>query len=80
MNSAALMSTSAARDRDRTAIRQEGIPLSHAGLERATALVAGVLRSRAVEPGDRVGLMLPDVAYSRSANTARCAPVPRSCR
>src|SRR5438309_1666735 len=63
MNLAALMSTSAARHGDRTAIRQEGIALSYAGLERATALVAGLLRSRGVEPGDRVGVMLPNVAY-----------------
>jgi long-chain acyl-CoA synthetase len=57
------MTASAARHGDRTAIRQEDIALSYAGLERATALVAGLLGSRGVEPGDRVGVMLPNVAY-----------------
>ena len=63
MNLAALMSTSAMLHGDRTAIRQESVTLSYAGLERATALVAGLLTSRGVEPGDRVGVMLPNVAY-----------------
>ena len=63
MNLAALMSTSAMLHGDRTAIRQENVELSDAGLERATALVAGLLTSRGVEPGDRVGVMLPNVAY-----------------
>ena len=63
MNLAALMSTSAMLHGDRTAIRQENVELSYAGLERATALVAGLLTSRGVEPGDRVGVMLPNVAY-----------------
>ena len=63
MNLAALMSTSAMHHGDRTAIRQENVALSYAGLERATALVAGLLTSRGVEPGDRVGVMLPNVAY-----------------
>jgi long-chain acyl-CoA synthetase len=63
MNLAALMTTSAERHGNRTAIRQEDIALSYAGLERATALVAGLLRSRGVQAGDRVGVMLPNVAY-----------------
>ncbi len=63
MNLAALMTTSAARHGDRTAIRQDGIPLTYAGLERATALVAGLLASRGVQAGDRVGVMLPNVTY-----------------
>jgi long-chain acyl-CoA synthetase len=63
MNLAGLMSKSAARHGDRTAIRQNDIALSYAGLERATALVAGLLSSHGVAPGDRVGLMLPNVAY-----------------
>jgi long-chain acyl-CoA synthetase len=63
MNLAALMTTSAARHGERTAIRQNGIPLTYAGLDRATALVSGLLESRGVQPGDRVGVMLPNVAY-----------------
>jgi long-chain acyl-CoA synthetase len=63
MNLAALMTTSAEQHGDRTAIRQEGVALTYAGLERATALVAGMLESRGIQPGDRVGVMLPNVAY-----------------
>jgi long-chain acyl-CoA synthetase len=63
MNLAGLLTASAARGGDHTAIRQEGASLSYTGLERATALVAGLLRSRGVGPGDRVGVMLPNVAY-----------------
>ena len=63
MNLADLLTESAARHGDRTAIRQEGIALSYTGLERATALVAGFLRSHGVRPGDAVGLMLPNVIY-----------------
>jgi long-chain acyl-CoA synthetase len=57
------MTTSAARHGDRTAIREENIALTYAGLDRATGLVAGLLESRGIQPGDRVGVMLPNVAY-----------------
>ena len=63
MNLAALMTNSAARHGDRTAIRQEGVALTYAGLERATALVAGLLESHGIQAGERVGVMLPNVAY-----------------
>jgi long-chain acyl-CoA synthetase len=63
MNLADLMTTSAERHGDRTAIRQEGVALSYTALERASALVAGLLRQHGVRPGDRVGVMLPNVAY-----------------
>src|SRR3954454_18582808 len=63
MNLSDLMTASAARHGDRTAIRQGDAALTYTAIERATALVAGLLRSHGVEPGDRVGLMLPNVAY-----------------
>jgi long-chain acyl-CoA synthetase len=63
MNLADLMTTSAERYSDRTAIRQDGVALSYAALERASAVVAGLLQARGVRPGDRVGVMLPNVAY-----------------
>jgi long-chain acyl-CoA synthetase len=63
MNLSDLMTTSAERHGDRTAIRQEGVALSYTALERASALVAGLLQARGVRPGDRVGVMLPNVAY-----------------
>jgi long-chain acyl-CoA synthetase len=63
MNLSDLMTTSAARHGDHTAIRQEGVALSYTALERATALVAGLLHAHGVRPGDRVGVMLPNVAH-----------------
>jgi long-chain acyl-CoA synthetase len=63
MNLSDLMTTSAARHGDRTAIRQGDVALSYTALDRASALVAGLLQSRGVRPGDRVGIMLPNVAH-----------------
>jgi long-chain acyl-CoA synthetase len=63
MNLSDLMTTAASQHGDRTAIRQDDIALSYTALERATSLVAGLLRARGVEPGDRVGVMLPNVVY-----------------
>ena len=63
MNLSDLMTATASRHGDRTAIRQDGVSLSYTALERATGLVAGLLREHDVQPGDRVGVMLPNVVY-----------------
>jgi long-chain acyl-CoA synthetase len=63
MNLSDLMTTSATRHGDRTAIRQDGVSLSYTAFQRGTGLVAGLLREHDVRPGDRVGVMLPNVAY-----------------
>jgi long-chain acyl-CoA synthetase len=63
MNLADLMTHSAERHGDRTAIRQDDVALSYTALERASALAAGLLTAHGVRPGDRVGIMLPNVAY-----------------
>jgi long-chain acyl-CoA synthetase len=63
MNLSDLMTTAASSHGERTAIRQEDVTLSYTALERATGLVAGLLRERGLRPGDRVGVMLPNVAY-----------------
>jgi long-chain acyl-CoA synthetase len=53
----------AARDHaDGTAIRVGEFTTTYAGLDRASARVAGLLRDRGVKPGDPVGVMLPNVA------------------
>jgi long-chain acyl-CoA synthetase len=62
MNLADLMTTAADRHGGRTAIRQDGVSLSYDALERATGRVAALLREHDVGPGDRVGVMLPNVA------------------
>ena len=63
MNLSVLMTAAASRHGDRTPIRQDGVSLSYTALERATGLVAGLLREHDVQPGDRVGVMLPNVVY-----------------
>jgi long-chain acyl-CoA synthetase len=51
----------AARHPDRPAIRLEHRTVSYAELDAASARVAGLLRDRGIEAGDRVGMMLPNV-------------------
>ena len=43
------------------ALRAADGGVTYSELEAATALVAGIVRQRGVEPGDRVGVMLPNV-------------------
>jgi long-chain acyl-CoA synthetase len=47
--------------RDRAAIKMDDLVLSYADLHEAAGRVASLLTSLGVEPGDRVGLMLPNV-------------------
>jgi long-chain acyl-CoA synthetase len=56
MNLAQLLTRS-----DRPALRQDDRVLSYADLDDASAQVAAMLADRGVEPGDRVGLMCPNV-------------------
>jgi long-chain acyl-CoA synthetase len=46
---------------DRAALRLDDLVLTYEELEERSARVAGLLAGRGVEPGDRVGLMLPNV-------------------
>jgi long-chain acyl-CoA synthetase len=46
---------------EQRALRFEGGQLTYAELDQATARVVGLLRERGVLPGDRVGIMLPNV-------------------
>jgi long-chain acyl-CoA synthetase len=49
------------RHAERPALRLDGTVLTYAELDEATARVAGLLHARGLEPGDRVGIMLPNV-------------------
>ena len=60
-NLALALSETAAMYPSHPAIRLEKSGLSYAELDRASARVAGLLRSRGFQPGDRVGVMLPNV-------------------
>jgi len=55
------LTASAQRYRDSAALRIEDVVMTYAELDEATARVAGLLRERGLEPGDRVGIMLPNV-------------------
>ena len=46
----------------RVAVRVDDAAMTYRALDEASARVAGLLRERGVRPGDRIGLMLPNVA------------------
>jgi len=46
---------------DRTALKLDDLQLSYADLDRASARLAGWLRDLGIRPGDRIGIMLPNV-------------------
>ena len=62
-NLAGNLIASARRNPDKTALKMDGVELSYAALDEASARAASLLRARGVQPGDRVGLMLPNVPY-----------------
>jgi len=47
---------------DRAAVRLDDYVLTYEELDERSARVAGLLAAQGVEPGDRIGLMLPNVA------------------
>jgi long-chain acyl-CoA synthetase len=62
-NLADLLTHGAAEHPDRIAIKLDDAELSYAALDQAASRVAGLLRAKGVRPGDRVGIMLPNVPY-----------------
>jgi len=63
VNLATILTDSAAQGPDRAALRLEDVDLSYGLLDGATAHMAGLLAEKGVGPGDRVGIMLPNVPY-----------------
>src|SRR3712207_5672493 len=63
MNLATLLTERAGRDSDQIALKLDDVTVPYAMLDEASARVAALLRSKGVEPGDRVGIMLPNVPY-----------------
>jgi long-chain acyl-CoA synthetase len=53
----------AAAGGERLALKVDETEVPYAALDAASARVAGVLAERGVQPGDRVGVMLPNVPY-----------------
>jgi long-chain acyl-CoA synthetase len=60
-NLALNLTATAERHGARTAVRLDAAALSFTALDQVSARMASVLRERGVEPGDRVGVMLPNV-------------------
>src|SRR5512132_1189065 len=62
-NLAGILTETAAEHGDRTAFKLEDIELTYALLDESSARGAALLKAKGIEPGDRVGLMLPNVPY-----------------
>ncbi len=62
-NLATIMTSSAESGPDRPALKLDDIVVSYAALDEGSARLAAMLQSKGVEPGDRVGIMLPNVPY-----------------
>jgi long-chain acyl-CoA synthetase len=63
MNLAELMTDTAAEHGDETALKLDDVEVSYSMLDQGSAAVAGLLKSKGFEVGDRVGIMLPNVPY-----------------
>jgi long-chain acyl-CoA synthetase len=62
-NLAELLTDTAAAVPNNTAVKLDNLELSYAELDEAAARVAGLLAAKGVRPGDRVGVMLPNVPH-----------------
>jgi long-chain acyl-CoA synthetase len=60
-NLSSVLEQAAARQPDRPAIRMDALVLTYQQFHDAAARVTSLLRDAGIEPGDRVGLMLPNV-------------------
>src|SRR5919199_6319697 len=62
-NLATILTATAERLPEHIAIKLDDFELNYQLLNEASARVAGLLKSKGVEPGDRVGIMLPNVPH-----------------
>jgi long-chain acyl-CoA synthetase len=62
-NLATFLTETAGRHPDGTAVKLDDVEVPYSALDQSSARVAGLLSERGVGPGDRVGLMLPNVPY-----------------
>jgi long-chain acyl-CoA synthetase len=63
MNLAGILIDSAQRDADHVAVKLDDAELTYRLLDGASAHIAGLLAQHGFKPGDRVGIMLPNVPY-----------------
>ena len=62
-NLARILMDTVAEHGDRVAFKLDDVELTYGMLDEGSARIAGLLRSKGLEPGDRVGVMLPNVPY-----------------
>src|SRR5215207_2755268 len=62
-NLAGILTETTAEHGDRPALKLDDAVVTYAQLDEGSARVAAMLREKGVEPGDRVGIMLPNVPY-----------------
>ena len=60
---AQLLTETAGRHGDRPALKLDDNVLTYGTLGQGASRIAGILRDRGLQPGDRVGVMLPNVPY-----------------
>ncbi|MGI8749963.1 MAG: long-chain-fatty-acid--CoA ligase [Thermoleophilaceae bacterium] len=62
-NLARILTRAAGESPDGVAVKLDDIEVSYAALEEGSARMAAILKAKGVGPGDRVGIMLPNVPY-----------------
>ncbi|WP_028058697.1 long-chain-fatty-acid--CoA ligase [Candidatus Solirubrobacter pratensis] len=62
-NLADLLTRAAEQHGDRIALKLDDQEVNYAFLDEAASRVAGLLKAKGIVPGDRVGIMLPNVPY-----------------
>jgi long-chain acyl-CoA synthetase len=62
-NLASFLTETAERHGDRPALKLDDATVTYAQLDEGSARTAAMLRAKGFEPGDRVGVMLPNVPY-----------------
>jgi long-chain acyl-CoA synthetase len=62
-NLASVLIDTAERHGDRIAVKLDDVALNYAVIAEGSARIAGMLKAKGFQPGDRVGLMLPNVPF-----------------
>jgi long-chain acyl-CoA synthetase len=62
-NLAKMLTEAVAEHGERAALKLDDLELTYTALDEACARTAGVLAARGIGPGDRVGVMLPNLPY-----------------
>jgi long-chain acyl-CoA synthetase len=63
MNLARFLTDAGVSMPDAVAVKLDDLEVTYTQLDEASSCVAGVLGGKGIVPGDRVGIMLPNVPY-----------------